>query len=150
MSLHSYSRCWLHLIWGTLRREKLLHFKARIQVAGYCKKYAEEKNIYLKIVYVNPDHIHLLIDLPTKYSIEEVTQLFKGSSSHWINQNSIIDVKFAWGRGYGAFSVSESDVDRVARYIADQEEHHRIKSFLDEYREFITAYGLEVSGSVDD
>ncbi len=150
MSLHSYSRCWLHLIWGTLRREKLLHSKARIQVAGYCKKYAEEKNIYLKIVYVNPDHVHLLIDLPTKYSIEEVTQLFKGSSSHWINQNSIIDQKFAWGRGYAAFSVSESDVDKVASYIANQEEHHRTKSFLDEYREFITAYGLEVRGSIDD
>ena len=150
MSLHSYSRCWLHLIWGTLRRERLLHSKARIQLAAYCQRYAEEKNIYLKVVYVNPDHLHMLIDLPTKYSIEEVVKLFKGSSSHWINQNSIIDSKFAWGRGYGAFSVSESVVDKVFHYIAIQEEHHREKSFLDEYGEFITSYGLEVRGCIDD
>jgi len=100
---------------------------------NYLKKYAEEKNIYMKIVFVNPDHVHALIDLPTGLSIEEVVQLFKGSSSHWLNQNNIVGRKFAWGRGYGAFSVSDSDIDRLCFYIANQEEHHRAKSFLDEY-----------------
>ena len=61
-----------------------------------------------------------MIDLPTRYSIEEVIKLFKGGSSYWINHSQIIKGKFAWGGGYGAFSVSHSDVARVARYIANQ------------------------------
>ncbi len=79
----------------------------------------------MKINFVNPDHVHALIDLPTALSVEKVVQLLKGSSSHWVNSNDIVTGKFAWGRGYGAFSVSQSNVDQVARYIADQEEHHR-------------------------
>ena len=84
-----------------------------------------------------------MIDLSTAISIEEVVQLFKGSSSHWINQQKIIRGKFAWGRGYGAFSVSHSDLDRVAGYIANQEEHHRKWTFAEEYGLFVKRYGLE-------
>jgi hypothetical protein len=97
----------------------------------------------MKINFVNADHTHALIDLPTSICIEDVIKLFKGSSSHWINQNRIIRGKFFWGRGYGAFSVSQSDVDRVARYIANQEEHHKKHSFADEYQRFVKRYGLE-------
>ena len=70
-------------------------------------------------------------------SIEQVVHLLKGSSSHWINQNRLCRGNFAWGRGYGAFSVSHSDVDRVANYIAKQEEHHRKRSFAQEYELFV-------------
>ena len=81
----------------------------------------------MKINFVNADHVHALIDLPTNLSIEELIQLLKGSSSHWVNANNILRGKFAWGRGYGGFSVSESNVKRVAEYIAGQEEHHRVR-----------------------
>jgi Transposase IS200 like len=90
----------------------------------------------------NADHVHALIDLPTAFSIEKVIQLLKGSSSHWINSNNLVTGKFAWGRGYGAFSVSESNVSRVARYIADQEEHHRVRTFAEELKELIERRGL--------
>jgi REP element-mobilizing transposase RayT len=65
MSLHSYSRCWLHLIWGTLNREKLLPKEAAARVSRYLTEYAEGKGFYMKINYVNADHVHALIDLPT-------------------------------------------------------------------------------------
>lgn len=83
----------------------------------------------MKINYFNADHTHALIDLPTNLSIEQVIQLLKGSSSHWINQNRLVKGSFAWGRGYGAFSVSHSDVDRVCKYIANQGEHHHKRTF---------------------
>lgn len=143
MSLHSYSRCWLHLIWATLKREKLLSKAAAIKLSEYLNHYAKSKTIYMKINYVNADHVHALIDLPTGLRIEEVVQLFKGSSSHWINEHELVPGKFSWGRGYGAFSVSQSNVEEVARYIAGQEEHHRIKSFAEEYKAFVERYGLE-------
>src|SRR5262249_47550122 len=97
----------------------------------------------MKINYVNADHVHALIDLPTNLSIEGVVQLFKGASSHWINSNDIVKGKFAWGRGYGAFSVSESNVDPVAKYVASQEGHHRVRTFADELKEFIQRHGLQ-------
>jgi REP element-mobilizing transposase RayT len=96
----------------------------------------------MKINYVNADHVHALIDLPTGLSIEELMQLLKGSSSHWINANNVLTGKFAWGRGYGAFSVSESNVARVAAYIAGQEEHHRVRGFAEELGEFLDRHGL--------
>lgn len=143
MSLHAHTRCWLHLIWGTLNRKRVLHRQARTQVSTYLDEYAKSKGIYMKINYVNADHVHALVDLPTRYSIEELIKLLKGSSSHWINKNRIVEGKFSWGRGYSAFSVSQSRVSEVAKYITGQEEHHREKTFMEEYESFIRRYGLQ-------
>jgi putative transposase len=143
MSVHSYSRCWLHLTWATLKRERLLSKPAAAKLSGFLDVYAKSKDIYVRINYVNAEHVHALIDLPTKYSIEETVKLLKGASSHWINQNRVVLGKFSWGRGYGAFSVSQSNLDNVAKYIADQEQHHRKKTFAEEYETFVRAYGLQ-------
>jgi len=96
----------------------------------------------MRINYVNADHVHALVDLPTSMSIEDVAQLLKGSSSHWVNSNDIVQGKFAWGRGYGAFSVSESNLDAVEAYIANQEQHHRDRTFADEFKEFAQRHRL--------
>ena len=143
MSLHSYSRVWLHLTWATLERRPLLFQSAAARVSAYLSQYSSEKGIYQKINYVNPDHVHVLIDLPTHLNIEEVMQLYKGSSSHWINENNLVPGKFGWGRGYGAFSVSHSAVAEVAQYIATQEEHHRQRSFAEELKLLVERYGLK-------
>jgi REP element-mobilizing transposase RayT len=113
-----------------------------VKLSGFLHEYSQSKDIYMKINYVNAEHVHALIDLPTKYSIEETIKLLKGASSHWVNQNRIIAAKFSWGRGYGAFSVSHSNVNDVARYIANQEEHHRRRTFAEEYEKFVRVYGL--------
>ena len=143
MSTHSYSRCWLHLIWETLRREPMLNKRAAAKASVNLSEYSLQKGIYMKINYFNADHTHALIDLPTNTTIEQVVQLLKGSSSHWINQNRLVKGRFAWGRGYGAFSVSQSDIDRVANYIANQESHHAKRSFTSEYEIFVRRYGLQ-------
>jgi putative transposase len=116
---------------------------AAAKASRFLSGYALEKGIYMKINYVNPEHVHALIDLPTSKSIEEVVKLIKGSSSHWINENRLLRGRFAWGRGYGAFSVSHSHANRVASYIANQEDHHRKKTFSQEFEIFIKKYGLE-------
>src|SRR5216117_42934 len=105
MSLHSYSRVWLHLVWGTLERRPVLTKPAASRLSSYLTSYSQEKGIYMKINYVNPEHVHTMIDLPTSKTIEDAVQLLKGSSSHWVNENNLVSGKFAWGRGYGAFSV---------------------------------------------
>jgi REP element-mobilizing transposase RayT len=143
MSLHSYSRVWLHIVWATLERRPLLDKPAAAKLSAWLHDYAKQKGIYMKINFVNPDHVHALIDLPTSLCIEDMMQLFKGSSSHWINEQNMVAGRFGWGRGYGAFSVSESVVAEVCAYIANQEEHHRKRDFAEELRLFVERYGLE-------
>ena len=140
--MHSYSRIWVHLVWATIERRNLVAGPAAAKISGYLTKYAMEKGIYMKINFVNPNHVHALIDLPTSLCIEDVTHLLKGGSSHWINESNLVPGKFGWGRGYGAFSVGQSGMDEVARYIANQEEHHRKKSFAEELRLFVERYKL--------
>jgi len=142
MSLHSYSRVWLHVVWATLERRPLLDKPAAAKVSEYLHDHAKQRGIYMKINYVNPDHVHALIDLPTNLTIEDMMQLFKGSSSHWINEQNLVPGKFGWGRGYGVFSVSESAVSEVCAYIANQEEHHRRRGFVEELKRFVERYGL--------
>jgi REP element-mobilizing transposase RayT len=143
MSLHSYSRVWLHLVWATLERRPLLSKPAAAKLSAYLHQYSSQKGVYMKINYVNPDHVHALVDLPTKMAIEEMMQLFKGGSSHWVNENNLLPGKFGWGRGYGVFSVSHSSVSQAAKYIAGQEEHHRKRSFSEEFRLLVERYGLK-------
>ena len=142
MSLHSYTKLWTHIIWETLNREKLLNEKAAKTISEYLFNYSKEKNIFMKINYVNPEHVHALIDQPTNLSMEDIVKLFKGSSSHFINQERIVQGKFSWGRGYAAFSVSESQLEKVVEYIKNQKEHHRLKSYTGEYELFMKKYGL--------
>lgn len=121
----------------------MLDKRAASKTSDHLSEYSKQKGIYMRINFVNADHTHALIDLPTNLTIEQVIQLLKGSSSHWINENNLIKGKFAWGKGYGAFSVSSSDTERVSKYIANQMEHHRSRTFEKEYQLFIKRYGLE-------
>jgi REP element-mobilizing transposase RayT len=121
----------------------MLDKSAAAKASRNLTEYARDKSIYMKINFFNFDHTHALVDLPTSLTIEQAVQLLKGSSSHWINEQRMLRGRFAWGRGYGAFSVSQSDIERVAKYIAGQEEHHRKRTFPEEYEQFVRRYGLE-------
>jgi len=126
-----------------LEPRPLLTKAAAAKLSVHLTRYAGEKDIYVKINFVNPDHVHVLVDLPTGLSIEDMMQFFKGGTSHWVNQNALVPAKFGWGRGYGVFSVSHSGVGEVASYIAAQEEHHRKRSFTDELQLLVERYGLK-------
>jgi putative transposase len=96
MSKRSYTACYIHLIWGVKDRQLLLKSEeARIALRKFINQYVKLKKINLKIMFINPEHIHLLIELATNQTIEDIVKLIKGSSLHWINQNDIIKLKFA-------------------------------------------------------
>ena len=86
----------------------------------------------------------LLVDLPTNLSVEDCIKLLKGGSSFYINKERITKTKFSWGKGYGAFSVSASQLKNVIEYIRNQEEHHKTKGFTEEYELFMKMYGDDV------
>jgi REP element-mobilizing transposase RayT len=90
------------------------------------------------------DHLHILCLLSRKFAIMEVIKASKTETSKWLKKQGVAYADFQWQAGYGAFSVSESDVEQVKRYIAGQEEHHRRISFQDEFREICKRHGIEI------
>jgi REP element-mobilizing transposase RayT len=134
------------MLWGTWGRRALLPEVARKRMSGFLSEYARSKGLFMVINYVNADHAHVLVDLPSGMTVEQLAHLLKGASSHWINQSRLIQTRFAWGKGYGAFSVSQSMISKVSAYIANQQKHHEKKGFLAEYMRFIRAYELEYHG----
>ena len=130
-------------MWATKNREPLLETGIRQNVFKHIKENASKKDIYLDCVNGYTDHVHCLISLGSEQTIAKVVQLIKGESSFWINQNKLCKEKFEWQDEYFAVSVSESILPAVRKYIYNQEEHHRVKTFSEEYDDFIKKYGFE-------
>ena len=144
MSRHSHSRILVHFVWGTHNHQKLMTKELRFRLNDYLGEYATNQDVRRITSYVNIDHVHFLADIPTSKSIADIVKLLKGASSRWINQQDDQWMKFAWGRGYGAFSVSESTLKQVILYINNQKEHHRNRTFREEYDLFIERYHVEL------
>lgn len=104
---------------------------------------AEKKDIYIDHINGIEDHVHLLISLKGEQSASEVAFLLKGESSHWVNKNELSKVKFEWQDEFIAVSVSESIIPDVRRYIRNQEEHHKKRTFKEEYDLFMKKYGFD-------
>jgi putative transposase len=138
-----YLNIYLHVIWSTKNRAKLITKELKQILIEHIKTNAKEKGIFILAINCFQDHIHLLISLGADQTIAKVTQLIKGESSHWINKNKLLRAKFEWQNNYIAVSVSKSIIDKVKKYIENQEEHHRIKSFSEEFEEFKIKYGFE-------
>ena len=137
----SFVKIWVHLVFSTKDREPLLKKEFRHDVHKHIIENCREKEIFLQAINGYTDHLHCLISLGKDQTIAKVTQLIKGESSFWINQNNLTSGKFSWQDDYFAVSVSESQLPTVMTYIKNQEKHHSKKSFSDEVNEFMTRYG---------
>ena len=142
---HSYNQIWIHAIWSTKVRLPLIHKSVEKTIHQYLFDQLRELGCPVRIVNGMPDHIHALFLLSPRKSIADVIKQIKGSSSHYINANNLIDHKFAWQTGYAAYSVSESAVDKVFQYIKNQKEHHQKNTFQQEYEAFIELHGLKIN-----
>jgi len=143
MSIHSHIKIILHVIWGTHERTRILHAELRPKLFEHLKSSILRMKIKSERLNVQPEHIHLLMELPADCAIAEIVKQLKGESSNWINENNLIVGKFRWARGYAALSVSVSQMEKVKQYIKNQDRHHHRQTFDEEYREFLTKYGIE-------
>ena len=141
-----YIKIWIHLIFSTKNRDKLISRELKPKLLDHIRQNAKSKNIYIDFINCVEDHCHILISLGAGQSISEVARLIKGESSNWINKNKRMKINFKWQEEYIAVSVSESQVNNVRNYIKNQEEHHRIKTFSEEYNIFIEKYGFKKLG----
>ncbi len=142
---HSMTKIWIHAIFGTKDRQPLIRKRYSDRLYQYIRDVLRELDCPVNIVNGVEDHLHILFLLTPSRSISEVMQHIKGKSSHWINQENLLQVKFAWQKGYGAFSVSESAIGSVRDYIRNQERRHKKISFGEEYSLFLEKYGIEVN-----
>ena len=140
----AYLSIWIHMVWSTKNREPLMNsVELRGKVFNHISENAAKKDIYLDCINGSFDHAHALVSLGSDQTIAKIAQLLKGESSHWLNQQNLIQRKFEWQDDYFAVSVSDSAVGQVRIYIKNQEEHHRKKLFLEEFTEFMQNGGLK-------
>ncbi|WP_339756693.1 transposase [Algoriphagus aquimarinus] len=139
-----FVKVYIHFVWSTKNRLPHLNSKElRLKVWNHIHENAKAKKIFVDFVSGYSDHCHCLVSLGVDQTIEKVMQLVKGESSFWINKNQLTTEKFEWQDEYFAVSVSESLLARVRGYIKNQEEHHKKKTFHEEYDEFIVKYGFQ-------
>jgi putative transposase len=98
-----------------------------------------------KMIAINsmPDHVHIFFGFRPNQSLSDLMRVLKSDSSEWINKQQFLPSLFRWQEGYGAFSYSRSQISNVVNYIENQEEHHRNKTFLEEYKQFLEQFEIE-------
>jgi len=142
----AYVRIWVHCVWVTKNRTAFITGQNKMPVLTHIRENAEKKGIFIDFMNAHKEHVHCIVSLNSDQCISKVMQLIKGESSFWINKNKLTKTKFEWGDEYYAGSISESDINKVRNYIKYQDEHHRKKSWDEEYKEFLDEYGLQVQG----
>ena len=142
----AYVRIWVHCVWATKNRTDFITGQNKMPVLTHIRENAEKKGIFIDFMNAHKEHVHCIVSLNSDQCISKVMQLIKGESSFWINKNKLTKTKFEWGDEYYAGSISESDINKVRNYIKYQDEHHRKKSWDEEYKEFLDEYGLQVQG----
>jgi REP element-mobilizing transposase RayT len=139
----SFGSLHFHLVFSTKNRQPLIDAELRTRLYEYIGGILRAEKLVLLAAGGMPDHVHLLVSLSRESSIAETLQLVKANSSKWIHTTFPERQHFAWQAGYGAFSVSFSSIADVKNYIARQAEHHRVRTFQDEFREFLRKHELE-------
>jgi putative transposase len=142
MARHSHVKVWVHAIWGTYRHERIIHKGLRVQLFDHIVGEAKEMGLHIEKMNIQPEHVHVLFSLPADKTIAGIIKSIKGESSRWINESKLINNTFSWQRGYGAFSVSASQLETVKNYIKNQDAHHQKKTFTQEYEEWARKYGV--------
>ena len=139
---HSFTNLLYHVVFSTRGREPWLDAERRPRVFAYLGGLVRAHDGIALIVNGMPDHVHLLAKLKQDRAVADVVRALKATSSGWIHRTFAGCREFAWQTGYGAFSVSQSQVAKVWAYIQNQEDHHRRKPFQHEFRALLRTHGI--------
>jgi len=144
---NSYTQLYIQFVFAVKGRENLINAKIKDSVEKYICGIVRKKGSKPLAIYCNPDHTHLMVGLNPDTSISELLGIVKGSSSKWINDQSFMKCKFSWQSGYGAFSYGRSQVDGVINYILNQKDHHKKRSFKEEYLDLLKKFDVDYNES---
>jgi putative transposase len=137
---HSFSRNHIHLVFSTKDRRNTISNEWQPRLWAYLGGICENHEMIPLAVRGTENHVHILFHLPPKLALAKAVVLLKANSSKWMGEHG---KDFSWQEGYGAFSVSTSNLDQGTRYIQNQEAHHQKTSFEDEFRALLRKHGVE-------
>ena len=138
-----FTQLYTHLVFAVKHRDRLLKKEIRPEVFSYISGIITNRKHKSIIVNGVSDHIHILIGLNPNDKISDLVASIKRSSSLYINDRRFFHSKFHWQDGYGAFSYGRSQLDNIYRYIADQENHHKKRTFRQEYLQLLEKFEIE-------
>jgi putative transposase len=137
---NTYTQMYVHLVFAVKGRESLIHKSHREEIQKYITGIITNHSHKLIAIYCMPDHIHILIGLHPEKALSDLVREIKSMSTAFINSNGWLPKKFQWQTGYGAFTYSRSQLNNVINYINNQEEHHRKRTFKEEYVDFLNKF----------
>lgn len=140
---NTYTQLYFHIVIVVKGRQNHISLKWKDELYKYITGIITNKSQKLMILNGMPDHLHLLIGTKPNCTLSDLVRDIKANSSKWINERHLVTGKFEWQKGFGGFTVSQSGVKNVIEYIKNQEDHHRKKSFREEYIDFLKAYEVD-------
>ena len=139
---HSFTKILVHIVWRTKKGQRIIFSEKAIAIRNIIIEYCAENRIFLEGINVQPEHVHVLVEMQSDKTIKDIVKSIKGASSHYINERNLFKVPFSWQRGYGAFSIGRSQIKVLKNYIANQSEHHKRRSFNEEWKILLERYGI--------
>ena len=137
---NTYTQIYLHVVFAVSARICVIAPSRKEELQKYITGIVTKQGQKLIAIYCMPDHVHILMGLKPDIALSNLVGDIKTGSTNHINEQKWIGCRFSWQEGFGAFSVSHSNLGRVASYIQNQESHHRKKSFQREYLDFLNRH----------
>jgi REP element-mobilizing transposase RayT len=140
---NTYSQLYIQIVFAVKGRQCLIKETFRIELQKYISGIISHHNQKLYAIYCMPDHVHILISIKPDIKIAELVRDIKANSSRFINEKKWVLGKFQWQEGYGVFSYSAAQLQTITHYILNQPDHHKQKSFRQEYIDFLEDYNID-------
>ena len=138
----TYVQAYFHLVFAVNNRKALIRKSWNDELEKYITGIVQNNGHKLIAIGSMPDHIHIFIGYNLNQIIPNLVEKIKTSSNHWIKERNLTKFKFNWQKGYGAFAHSHSQIDAVTKYVLNQEDHHRMKTFREEYLEMLNRFKI--------
>jgi putative transposase len=140
---NTYSQIYIHIVFAVQGRHSFIAEQNREELQKYMSGIILKRSQKLLAIYCVPDHVHLLIGMKPNMPVSDLVRDIKSASSHFISESKKLRGKFNWQEGFGAFSYSRSQISDVIHYISNQKEHHKKRSFREEYLDFLKKFEIE-------
>jgi len=140
---NTYTQLYIQIVFVVKGRQNLIPKQHREELHKYMTGIVQTRGNKMLSVFCNPDHTHLLVGLNPSIAISDLARDIKAGSSQFITKNNWVKGSFNWQVGFGAFSYSKKEIDKVIKYILNQEEHHKKKTFKEEYLKFLKDFEIE-------
>ncbi len=139
----TFSQIYIQVVFAVKGRSSLIHSSWEEELYKYIAGIVKNKEQKMLAINGMPDHIHFIIGMKPSCRLSDLVREIKKSSNEFINEKKFLNHKFSWQEGYGAFSYSHSALDNVIKYVLNQKEHHRKKTFKEEYVKFLKKFEVE-------